>query len=124
MREAINAYATAVAGTGPGASDPVWKLPVYLPVTRPSAEELATVNQQQLAQPVIPVLGSNLPALDSLQRLNLVYPEGEDGVDYTSGDEEEGHNALVGHADEPGHEDEEQPPLDSLQALGASDVDE
>jgi hypothetical protein len=34
MREAINAYATAVAGTGPGASDPVWKLPVYLPVTR------------------------------------------------------------------------------------------
>jgi hypothetical protein len=46
------------------------------------------------------------------------------GVDYTSDDEEEGHNALVGHADEPGHEDEEQPPLDSLQALGASDVDE
>jgi hypothetical protein len=124
MREAINDYATAVAGTGPGASNPVWKLPVYLRVTRPSAEELATVAQQQLAQPCLPELRPTLPALDSLQRLNLAYPEGEEGIDYTSDDEEGGGNARDDDADEPGHEDEELPPRDSLQALGASDVDE
>jgi hypothetical protein len=128
MREAINEYAVAVAGTGPQASDPVWKIPVFLRATRPSAEELAEVAQQQLAQPFTPAVGPFLPPLDSLQRLNFNYPDGDEGIGYTSDDEEEEGNALADDADAAGHGDGGQPfprveaPRCSLQALGASEV--
>jgi hypothetical protein len=129
MREAINEYAGAVAGTGPGGSDPVWKLPIYLKATEPVPEELAAVTLQQLLQPNVPEMGAALPELDSLQRLGngkgpeaIIYTSDDEEVDMAQADDGDAENGPD-DADEPGNGQVHvrRPATDPLQALGASD---
>jgi hypothetical protein len=77
MRDAINSYASLVAGTGSGGSNPVWRLPQYLPAPPVTLAELAAATPGPLR------LRSAVSApLDSLQALPSPVSDGDESDEY------------------------------------------